>query len=158
MNLFYRWLSTFRYQIYPSLALDQLTLRILLIFRMAATAFQQATGSLLSHGYFTNYGFQLENGKQSLRLISNGFRVDIGIMRTGSYRYSGRKCIVAQASSSQFSVLNQASSPSNETTIDSSKKSSNMSSIISRSDFISLGVRITKFFEPMLHGLLKNSK
>ncbi|KAE9458930.1 hypothetical protein C3L33_09168, partial [Rhododendron williamsianum] len=99
---------------------------------MAATAFQQATGTLLSHGYFINYGFQLENGKQSLRLISNGFRVDIGILRTGSYRSSGRKCIVAQASTSQFSVLNQASSPSNDTTIDSSKKSKEAALILIR--------------------------
>jgi len=75
---------------------------------MAATAFHPAIGTLQSRGYFINSGFQLENGNTSLRFTSNSFRVDMGILRTGSYCSRGRRSIVAQAS--------------NDTIIDSSNK------------------------------------
>ncbi|CAL5414894.1 unnamed protein product [Camellia sinensis] len=99
---------------------------------MSATAFHQAIGTLQSHGYFINSGFQQENGNTSLQLISKGFRVDIGLSRRGSYCSRERSYVVAQASSSQTSVFNPVSSPSNTTTTDSRKKSNEAALILIR--------------------------
>ncbi|XP_057503599.1 2,3-bisphosphoglycerate-dependent phosphoglycerate mutase 1-like [Actinidia eriantha] len=93
---------------------------------MAATAFHQAIGTLI------NSGFQQENGNTSLRLISNGFRVDVGLLKKGSCRSRGRSSVVAQASSSQTSVLNPVSSPSNNTPTDSREKTNEAALILIR--------------------------
>ncbi|KAI8002244.1 2,3-bisphosphoglycerate-dependent phosphoglycerate mutase [Camellia lanceoleosa] len=99
---------------------------------MSATAFHQAIGTLQSHGYFINSGFQQENGNTSLQLISKGFRVNIGLSRRGSYCSRERSYVVAQASISQTSVFNPVSSPSNTTTTDSRKKSNEVALILIR--------------------------
>jgi hypothetical protein len=96
----------------------------ILIFRMAASAFHQAFGTLQSHGYLNNSGIRHELGDNSLRLISKGFKVEIGLSRRGCYPSDQRKFGVVQASASQTSVFEPVSSPSKSNTSSSQKKSS----------------------------------
>lgn len=97
----------------------------ILIFRMAASVFHQALGTLQSHGYLNNSGLRHELGDNSLRLITNGFKVEIGLSRRGCYPSDHRKFGVVQASASQTSVFEPVSShPSKSNTSSSQKKSS----------------------------------
>lgn len=96
---------------------------------MAATAFHQAIGTLQSRGYFSNSGFNQENGIASFRLISKGFKLDITLLRRETYCSRKRSFSVIQASASQTTVFDPLSSPSNGTTSDSKKKSSNALSL-----------------------------
>jgi hypothetical protein len=95
-----------------------------LIFRMAASAFHQALGTLQSHGYLSNSGLRHELGDNSLRLFSKGFKVEIGLSRKGCYLSDQRKFGVVQASASQTSVFEPVLSPSKSNASSSQKKSS----------------------------------
>ncbi|KAI8550465.1 hypothetical protein RHMOL_Rhmol06G0108500 [Rhododendron molle] len=94
---------------------------------MAATALHQAIGTLYSHGCFHQ-----EHGTASLRLVSNGFRVDIRLLRSESYQSRKRNLVVSQASTSQTSVSNPVSSPSKNATTESRKKSNEAALILIR--------------------------
>ncbi|GFY85805.1 phosphoglycerate mutase family protein [Actinidia rufa] len=97
---------------------------------MAATASYQAIGTLQSHGYFNSSSFHQEHGNTSLRLIC--FRVDVGLLRRGSYRSKNRSFVVSQASTSQTSMFSPVSSPSKDNTANSQKKSNEAALILIR--------------------------
>ncbi|XP_052200709.1 2,3-bisphosphoglycerate-dependent phosphoglycerate mutase 1 [Diospyros lotus] len=99
---------------------------------MASTALFQAVRTLQSHGCFTNFGVQQENGNPTLRLVPKGFRADIGLSRRWSYCSRGRSIVVSQASTSQTSVFDPVLTPSNNKTVDSRKKSSEAALILIR--------------------------
>lgn len=93
---------------------------------MAATAFQQAVGSLQSRGCFSSgSGYKQENGIASFRFISKGVKLDISLLRRQTSCSSKRSLSAIQASASQTIVPDPVSSPSNGTISDSKKKSSN---------------------------------
>ncbi|KAA8522499.1 hypothetical protein F0562_013140 [Nyssa sinensis] len=118
----------------PHFLINKLTslLVVLLIFRMAATAFHQAVGTLQPHGYVNHSDFHQEFGNVSMRLISNSIKVNFGQLRRGSYCSRERNICVIEASTSQTSVFDPVSSPSNNTTNDSRKKSSEAALILIR--------------------------
>lgn len=97
-----------------------------LISRMAATAFHQAIGTLQSRGYLSNE-INHECGNASVKLISKGFNMDVGLLRSGSYCTRKRSFSLIKASSAQTTVFNPISTPSNSTANDSRKKSSKTS-------------------------------
>lgn len=98
---------------------------------MPAIAFQQTIGTLQSHGYISNSSLHQECGNASVRFISKGFKVDVGLLRRGSY-CSKKRCFSGiQASSSQTTVFD-VSTPSKNTTSDSSKKTSEVALILIR--------------------------
>ncbi|XP_062145706.1 2,3-bisphosphoglycerate-dependent phosphoglycerate mutase 1 [Alnus glutinosa] len=99
---------------------------------MATSAFHQALGTLHSHGYLNNSGLRHELGDNSLRLISKGFKVEIGLSRRGCYPSDQRKFGVFQASASQTSVFEPVSSPSKSNTSSSQKKSNEVALILIR--------------------------
>lgn len=100
---------------------------------MAASVFHQALGTLQSHGYLNNSGLRHELGDNSLRLITNGFKVEIGLSRRGCYPSDHRKFGVVQASASQTSVFEPVSShPSKSNTSSSQKKSNEVALILIR--------------------------
>ncbi|KAK9270233.1 hypothetical protein L1049_025810 [Liquidambar formosana] len=99
---------------------------------MAAIAFHQAVGTLQSQGYLHNAGFRQEYGNVSVKLISKGFKVDIGLVRRGSYDSGERNFGVIQASTSQSTVFDPVSSPSNNHTNNSRKKSNEAALILVR--------------------------
>ncbi|PIN17000.1 Phosphoglycerate mutase [Handroanthus impetiginosus] len=99
---------------------------------MAATAFHQTIGTLQSRGCIRNSAFSQENGIASFRSISKGFKLDISLLRRDTYCSRKRSFSVIQASSSQATVFDPVSSPSNNTTNDSKKKSSEAALILIR--------------------------
>ncbi|PWA59766.1 Histidine phosphatase superfamily, clade-1 [Artemisia annua] len=88
-------------------------------------------GTIKSHGYINNYALHQEVGDSSLRLTSNGFKIDLGVSRNDCCRERG--AVVIQASSFQTTtiVLDQVSTPLN-TKIDSPKKTSMVSPLVNR--------------------------
>lgn len=98
-------------------------------FRMAATTFNGCIGTIKSHRYINNYAFHQEVGNSSLRLISNSFKIYLGVSRNERCRKRG--AVVIQASSFQTTtiVLDQVSTPLN-TNGDSPKKTSMVSSLV----------------------------
>lgn len=96
----------------------------ILIFRMAASAFHQAIGTLQSHGHFNNSGLHHEQGDNYMRLISKGFKVEIGLSKRGCCRSVQRNIGVVQASTSQTSVFEPVLSPAKSNASSSQKKSS----------------------------------
>lgn len=96
------------------------------IFRMAATAFHQASASLPSHGYFSKSSLHHEGKNASIRLILNAFRVDFGLSRSESYYSNKRNFSVIEASSSHTTVVDPVSTP-NKNNNGSNKKSSKTS-------------------------------
>lgn len=98
-------------------------------FRMSATAFHQAVGTLHSRGYVAHSFPSQENGIVSFRLVSKGFKMDIGLMSMGTHCSNKRRISRIKASASQ-TVFDQVSSPSNGTTTESKKKSSNSMTLI----------------------------
>ncbi|KAL0392329.1 UNVERIFIED_CONTAM: 2,3-bisphosphoglycerate-dependent phosphoglycerate mutase [Sesamum radiatum] len=99
---------------------------------MAATAFHQAIGTLQSHGYFSNSGLNQENGIASFRLISKGLKLDTALLRRETYCSRKRSFSVIEASASQTTVFEPVSSPSNDSTTDSKKKSNEAALILIR--------------------------
>lgn len=99
---------------------------------MSAVAFHQAIGTLQSHGHLNNSGFCKESGNISVKLISKGSKVDFGLLRRGRYNSCERNLGVIQASTSHTSVFDPVSAPSNNSTTDSPKKSSEAALILIR--------------------------
>ncbi|KAM7514599.1 hypothetical protein LguiA_004182 [Lonicera macranthoides] len=98
---------------------------------MAATAFHQAIGTLQSRGYLYNE-INHDCGNASVKLISKGFDVDVRLLRSGSYCSRKRSFSLIKASSSQTTVFNPVSTPSNSTANDSRKKSNEAALILIR--------------------------
>lgn len=99
---------------------------------MAATSFHHAIGTVPSCGYFNNTCGNQENGNASLKLISKGFRLDVAMLRTGTYHSKKQSFCVIQAMGSQTTVFDPVLSPSNGTPSDSKKKSNEAALILIR--------------------------
>lgn len=91
---------------------------------MAATSFHQAIGTIQYSGCFRNSNLNQVNWNYSFQLISSGFKLDIALLRTGTYCSRKRSFSNIQASTSQSTVFDPVSSPSNGTKSDSKKKPS----------------------------------
>ncbi|XVF36755.1 hypothetical protein REPUB_Repub19eG0085500 [Reevesia pubescens] len=74
--------------------------------------------------------FKVENN--SVRLLPKGFKVEVEFSRSGTYSSGERKFSVIQASASQTSVVDPVSSPSNNGTHESHKKSNEAALILIR--------------------------
>ncbi|KAF5450851.1 hypothetical protein F2P56_031169 [Juglans regia] len=99
---------------------------------MAASVFHQAIGTLQSHGHFNNSGLHHEQGDNYMRLISKGFKVEIGLSKRGCYRSVQRNIGVVQASTSQTSVFEPVLSPAKSNASSSQKKSNEAALILIR--------------------------
>ncbi|KAK3012749.1 hypothetical protein RJ639_008097 [Escallonia herrerae] len=101
---------------------------------MATTALNQAIATLQSRGCFSNSGSHRDSLNASVRLISKGFKVEVGLLRGGSYCSRKRSFSLVQASSSQTTVFAAISSPSKSTgtSKDSPKKSNEAALILIR--------------------------
>lgn len=99
---------------------------------MTTTVFQHALGTLQSHGYLSSSGFRQECGNASVKLISQGLKVDFALIRRGNYCSRKRCFSVIEASNSQMTVFDPVSSPSHKATSDSNKKSSEAALILIR--------------------------
>ncbi|KAH8508806.1 hypothetical protein H0E87_010812 [Populus deltoides] len=99
---------------------------------MATAVFHQALGTAQSHQHLQNSGSHLEFGNASLKLISKGFKVDIGLSRRGSYSSWKKKFGVIQASASQTSVVQPVSYPPNNSSDELRKKSCEAALILIR--------------------------
>jgi len=64
---------------------------------MATAVFHQALGAAQSHQHLQNSGSHYELVNASVKLISKGFKVDIGLPRRGSCSSCKRKFGVLQA-------------------------------------------------------------
>ncbi|RWR93019.1 2,3-bisphosphoglycerate-dependent phosphoglycerate mutase [Cinnamomum micranthum f. kanehirae] len=105
----------------------------LLINRMAATAFHQAAGTIQAHGYCNDSRSQNEYGMFSARVISKGVtRIETGSLKRRDYSSSGLKLGVIRASTSNTSVVDPVSLPSNNKASDSRKKSNETALILIR--------------------------
>lgn len=93
---------------------------------MAAATFHQGIGNIPFCGYFNNTCGNQENGNVSLKLISKGFRLDVSMLRTGTYRSKKQSFCGIQAMGSQTTVFDPVLSPLNGMPSDSKKKSSNV--------------------------------
>lgn len=91
---------------------------------MAATTIHQAVGTLQSCRSNGNSGLCPDYGHVSLRSVSKGFKVDVGLLRGGSYCSKKRSTCVIQASASQATVFDAVSAASSANTSDSKKKTS----------------------------------
>lgn len=101
---------------------------------MASATFHQAIVTLQSRGYFSHSSLNQENGIASFRFISKGVKLDISLTRRETYCSRRRSFNVVQASASQSTVSDPVLSPSNGTSSDSKKKSSN--AIVSLQNFV----------------------
>ncbi|CAA3000775.1 uncharacterized protein LOC111391082 isoform X1 [Olea europaea var. sylvestris] len=99
---------------------------------MAATSFHQAIGTIQYSGCFRNSNLNQVNWNYSFQLISSGFKLDIALLRTGTYCSRKRSFSNIQASTSQSTVFDPVSSPSNGTKSDSKKKPSEAALILIR--------------------------
>ena len=92
---------------------------------MTATAFHKVVGTLQSHGHISNSAPDYECGNFSMRLIPKGFKVEIGVSRGEPSRK--RTSILVKSSSSQKTIYDPVSSPLNNASKESPKKSSMIS-------------------------------
>ncbi|GAA0149569.1 mutase [Lithospermum erythrorhizon] len=103
---------------------------------MAATSLHQSFGTLPSLGCVSNVGLNHEYSSGSLRLMANGFKVDVALPLVKTC--SSRKRTLIQASSSQAKTLDAVYNPSNDSiteipsnnTISDSKKKSKEAALI----------------------------
>lgn len=98
----------------------------------AAAAFHQSIGTPHSVGHVNNSGLHQELAKSSVRFVSKGFEIDIGLSKRGCYSSSQRNLSVIRASASQASVIDIVSSPSHTKSNDSRKKSNEAALILIR--------------------------
>lgn len=91
---------------------------------MAATTLYQSVGTLQSCRNNGNSGLCPDYGHVSFRLVSKGFKVDVGLLRGGGSCSRKRSTCVIHASATQATVFDEASAPSSTTTSDSTKKTS----------------------------------
>ncbi|WOG90593.1 hypothetical protein DCAR_0309837 [Daucus carota subsp. sativus] len=99
---------------------------------MAATTFHQASGTLPSHGYFNKSSLHHKANNASIRLITNAFRVDIGLSRSGIYYSKKRNFGVIEATSSHTTVVNPVSTPLSKNNNGLNKKSNEAALILIR--------------------------
>lgn len=100
---------------------------------MAATAFHQAVWTIQARGCFHGSSSQREYGLLSARWVSKGItKIEMGLLKRRDYSSSGFKLSIIRASTSNTSVVDLVSLPSNNTTSDSRKKSSKSISFIGR--------------------------
>ncbi|TMW91574.1 hypothetical protein EJD97_014158 [Solanum chilense] len=99
---------------------------------MAATTLNQSVGTLRSCRVNGNSGLCPDIGHVSFRPVSKGFKVDVGLLRGGSFCSRKTSTCVIQASASQATVFDEASAPSSATTSDSNKKTSEAALILIR--------------------------
>lgn len=86
--------------------------------------YTNSVGTLQSCRNNGNSGLCPDYGHVSFRSVSKGFKVDVGLLRGGSFCSRKRSSCVIQASASQATVADEASAPSSATTSDSNKKTS----------------------------------
>ncbi|KAK4489937.1 hypothetical protein RD792_000586 [Penstemon davidsonii] len=100
---------------------------------MAATSFHQVFRSLQSQNHLNYSNFKQGNENSSFRFISKGFKLDINLLRRGTYCSKRRSFGVIKTSASQNSTaFDPVSAPSNGTTTDSNKKSSEAALVLIR--------------------------
>ncbi|KAK1555322.1 hypothetical protein Q3G72_024847 [Acer saccharum] len=109
-----------------------LRLPFLYITRMAAAAFHQPTAAVQSNRVLNNSGAHYEFGNVSMRLIPKGSKVNIQLSRNGTYGSGKRNFCMIQASSSQTSVVDPVSTPLNNSSGESKKKSNEAALILVR--------------------------
>lgn len=97
---------------------------VYLVFRMSAQVFHQAMGTLQSNRLLNNSGTHHELGNIRVQLIPKSFKLNIELSRNRNFRFGKKNFGIIQATASQTSVIESASSPSNHDTSDSKKKSS----------------------------------
>ena len=93
----------------------------ILNFRMETARFHQALGTAQSHQHLQNSGSHHEFGNASLKLISKGFKLDVGLSIRGCYSSCMRNI---QASTSQTSVVQSVSYTPNNSSDELRRKSS----------------------------------
>ncbi|GKV44056.1 hypothetical protein SLEP1_g51283 [Rubroshorea leprosula] len=98
---------------------------------MATAVFHQTAGTLQSRQFINNSGVS-DLGNFSVRLFPRGVKVDIRLSKRGNYGSVERKFGVIQASTSSTPVFDPVSSPSNDNTHESRKKSNEAALILIR--------------------------
>ncbi|KAG8632971.1 hypothetical protein MANES_18G069600v8 [Manihot esculenta] len=100
---------------------------------MANAVFHQAIWILPSH-HLQNSGIHQEFGNVSVKSISKGFKFDLGLSmsRNGGYSSSKGNSFAVEASTSQNSVVDPISAPSNTSSNEFQKKSSEAALILIR--------------------------
>ncbi|GLU16220.1 hypothetical protein SLE2022_326640 [Rubroshorea leprosula] len=98
---------------------------------MATAVFHRAVGTLQSCELHYNSGVH-DSGNFLVRLVPKPFIVDIRLSKRGNYGSGERKFCVIQASTSSTSVSDPVSSPSNNNTRESRKKSNEAALILIR--------------------------
>ncbi|KAJ9167046.1 hypothetical protein P3X46_021728 [Hevea brasiliensis] len=100
---------------------------------MASAVFHPAIGTLLSH-HLHNSEFHREFGNVSVKSISKGLKFDVGLStsRMEGYSSNKRNFSAVQASASQTSLVDPVSTPSNDSTNEFQKKSSEAALILVR--------------------------
>ncbi|KAK4487630.1 hypothetical protein RD792_005718 [Penstemon davidsonii] len=100
---------------------------------MAATSFHQVFRSLQSQNHLSYSNFNQGNKNSSFRFISKGFKLDINLLKRGTYCSKRRSFGVIKTSASQTSTaFDPVSAPTNGTTTDSNKKSSEAALVLIR--------------------------
>lgn len=99
---------------------------------MATTVFQEGLGTLQYHRHIGSSGFNQDYGNASLKLIPEGFKIDVSLMRHRSYSSKRRSFSVIQASTSNSTIIDHVSTPSNDAISDSKKKTKETSLILIR--------------------------
>ncbi|GAY41647.1 hypothetical protein CUMW_061050 [Citrus unshiu] len=102
------------------------------ISRMSAQVFHQAMGTLQSNRLLNNSGTHHELGNIRVHLIPKSFKLNIELSRNRNFRFGKKNFGIIQATASQTSVIESASSPSNHDTSDSKKKSNEAALILVR--------------------------
>ncbi|KAH9690814.1 phosphoglycerate mutase (2,3-diphosphoglycerate-dependent) [Citrus sinensis] len=99
---------------------------------MSAQVFHQAMGTLQSNRLLNNSGTHHELGNIRVQLIPKSFKLNIELSRNRNFRFGKKNFGIIQATASQTSVIESASSPSNHDTSDSKKKSNEAALILVR--------------------------
>lgn len=101
-------------------------------FLMSAQVFHQAMGTLQSNQLLNNSGTHHELGNIRVKFIQRSFKLNIELSRNRSFRFGKKNFGISQATASQTSVIEPVSSPSNQGTSDSKKKSNEAALILVR--------------------------
>lgn len=101
----------------------------MLNFRMVTAVLNTAIGTLQSYTLFNTFGAHHEFGNVPVRLTPKGFKVNTELSSNWSYASGKRNFAFIQASASP-TLVDHVSSPSDNDTSDSKKKSSEHSSFL----------------------------
>ncbi|KAK1406769.1 hypothetical protein QVD17_38377 [Tagetes erecta] len=99
---------------------------------MAATTVNGSVATIKAHGYIGKYTFHQDLGNSSLKLITKGFKIDLGLSRKKDYWCRKRSSCLIQASFSQATVSDEVSTPVNSTTVEPVKKTREAALILIR--------------------------